>query len=76
MPVGRPSTPDEWAMEAFALAKQNAYGNPPLAKTPPHKAPSHLDAAYVTQADKDAALQSSKAGVRLASILKKALGSK
>jgi hypothetical protein len=65
-------TPDDWAMEAFAIARQDAYGNPPLSKTKPQ----HLRTAYVTKAEKDIALQLSKAGVRLASILNKALGPK
>jgi hypothetical protein len=69
-------TPDEWATEAFALSKQDAYGTPPLAKTAPHQAPHHLDAAYVAQAEKDVGLQLSKAGVRLASVLNNALGSR
>jgi hypothetical protein len=62
---------DEWAMEAFMLSKSDAYGTPPLSKD----MPQHLDAAYVAQAEKDVAQQLSKAGVRLASVLNKALGS-
>jgi hypothetical protein len=62
--------PDDWAMEAFVISKQDAYGNPPLSKTATH----HLDAAYVAKAEQDVALQLSRAGVRLASVLNKALG--
>jgi hypothetical protein len=62
---------DEWAMEAFMLSVSDAYGTPPLSKD---KA-QHLDAAYVARAEKDVAQQLSKAGVRLASVLNKALGS-
>ncbi len=34
----------------------------------------HLDAAYVSRAEKDIALQLSRAGVRIATVLSKALG--
>jgi hypothetical protein len=63
-------TPEEWAMEAFAISKKDAYGNPPLSKA----TMQHLSTAYVAQAEKDVALQLSKAGVRLAYILNKTLG--
>ena len=56
-------------MEAFAISKKDAYGNPPLSKA----TPQHLGAAYVAQAEKDVALQLSKAGVRLAYVLNEAL---
>jgi hypothetical protein len=65
-------TADEWSLEAFAIGKADAYGNPPLSKA----TPQHLSAAYVAQAEKDVALQLSKAGVRLAYLLNQALGSK
>jgi S1/P1 Nuclease len=64
-------SPDDWAMEAFTIAKQDAYGDPPLSKSKRQ----HLDDAYVAQAEKDVALQLSKAGVRLASLLNAALRS-
>jgi hypothetical protein len=64
-------TLEDWAMEAFMFAKSDAYGNPPLSKSEPQR----LDANYATQAEKDIAEQLSKAGVRLASVLNKALGS-
>jgi hypothetical protein len=62
---------EEWAMEAFMIAKNDTYGTPPLSKA----TPQNLDAAYVARAEKDVAQQLSKAGVRLASVLNKALGS-
>jgi hypothetical protein len=37
--------------------------------------PQHLDSVYAAQAEKDVSLQLSKAGIRLASVLNKALGS-
>jgi S1/P1 Nuclease len=64
-------TVDDWAMEAFMVSVNDVYGNPPLSKD----MPQHLDSAYAAQAEKDVALQLSKAGVRLASVLNKALGS-
>jgi hypothetical protein len=63
-------SPDEWAMEAFNIAFDDVYGQPPLAKN----TLQHLDAAYVSRAEKDVALQLSRAGVRLAAVLNKALG--
>ena len=62
---------DDWAMEAYAMARADVYGDPPLSKA----APQFLDAAYVNRAERDVALQLSRAGVRLASILNAALGS-
>jgi hypothetical protein len=61
---------DDWATEAFNIAFDDAYGEPPLSKD----TLQHLDAAYVARAEKDVALQLSKAGVRLAAVLNKALG--
>jgi hypothetical protein len=65
-------TPDDWAIEAFKVSQKDAYGNPPLSKG--GRSPHHLDAAYVAQAEKDVALQLSRAGVRLAYVLNQALG--
>jgi len=62
-------TPEQWAMEAFAISQKDAYGTPPLSKA----SPQHLSAAYVAVAEKDVALQLSKAGVRLAYVLNSAL---
>jgi hypothetical protein len=61
-------TPDDWAMEAFNIAYDDAYSQPPLSGT------VHLDSAYVERAKKDVALQLSRAGVPLAAVLNKALG--
>jgi hypothetical protein len=63
-------TPDNWAMEAFNVAFDDVYGQPPLSAN----GVQHLDAAYVARAEKDVALQLSRAGVRLAAVLNKALG--
>lgn len=63
-------TPDDWAMEAFNIAYDDAYGTAPLSKD----SLQHLDAAYVDRVKKDVALQLSRAGVRLAAVLNKALG--
>jgi hypothetical protein len=63
-------TPDDWATEAFNIAFDDVYGQPPLSKD----TLQHLDAAYVARAEKDVALQLSRAGVRLAAVLNKALG--
>jgi hypothetical protein len=62
-------TPDDWSMEAFKLSKADVYGDPPLTKNDVQR----LDQAYVDRAGKDVALQLSRAGVRLAAILNKAL---
>ncbi len=60
--------PDDWAMEAFNISFDDVYGQPPLSGA------VQLDAAYVAKAEKDVALQLSRAGVRLAAILNRALG--
>jgi hypothetical protein len=62
-------TPDNWAREAFDIAFDDAYGQPPLSKD----MLQHLDAAYVARAEEDVVLQLSRAGVRLAAVLNKAL---
>lgn len=59
-------TPDDWAMEAFAIARADVYGEPPLSGS------VDLDAAYVERAKQDVALQLSRAGVRLALVLDRA----
>ncbi|HEX4409003.1 MAG TPA: S1/P1 nuclease [Xanthobacteraceae bacterium] len=64
-------TPEDWQMEAFNIARKDAYGNPPPSKT----APDHLDANYVKTAEADASLQIERAGIRLAYILNTSLGS-
>jgi S1/P1 Nuclease len=60
-------TPEDWAWEAFAMAQEDAYGDPPLSGT------QQLTPAYVEQAKADVALQLSRAGVRLAHLLNQAL---
>jgi hypothetical protein len=61
-------TPDDWTIEAFSMSQADVFGDPPLSGS------VHLDAAYVEHAKKDVALQLSRAGVRLAAVLNKALG--
>jgi hypothetical protein len=62
---------DDWALEAYAMAKADVYGSPPLSAD----LPQHLDRAYVDRAERDVRLQLSRAGVRLAAILNKVLPS-
>jgi hypothetical protein len=62
-------TPADWAMEAFALARRDAYG-----LLPPGDQGTHaLSPAYTEQAVRDVAFQLSRAGVRLAFVLNQAL---
>jgi hypothetical protein len=60
---------DDWAWEAFNIAIDDVYGDPPLSKD----APQHLDAAYVERAERAVTLQLCRAGVRLAVVLNRAL---
>ena len=62
--------PEAWAQEAFALAKSDAYGRLP---PPDSDGKYKLTTAYETMASTDAALQLSRAGVRLATVLNQAL---
>jgi hypothetical protein len=62
---------DDWAMEAFEISKSDVYGDPPLSTDEVQ----HLGRDYVERAEKDVALQLSRAGVRLAAVLNGALGS-
>jgi len=62
-------TPADWAMEAFALARRDAYG---LLPEPDDHGTYALSPAYVEQAVRDVALQLSRAGVRLALVLSRA----
>jgi hypothetical protein len=64
-------SPDDWAMEAFNVARSDTYGTPPLSKDEEQ----HLDANYVDTAEVDIGLQLSRAGIRLADVLNKSLGS-
>ena len=63
----RTGTPEECAWEAFAMAQEDAYGDPPLTGV------RQLNRAYVERAKADVALQLSRAGVRLAHLLNRAL---
>ncbi len=61
----------DWAMESFAVARKDAYG---LLPEPSTRGGYVLDAGYVDAAVTDVRLQLSRAGVRLALVLNKALG--
>jgi hypothetical protein len=63
-------TPDAWAMESWAVAKRHAYGLLPRASAPDYY---ELSEAYVSEATAVTAEQLSKAGVRLAWLLNRAL---
>jgi hypothetical protein len=63
-------TPADWATEAFALARRGAYG---LLTPPGDHGKYSLPSAYGEQAERDVALQLSRAGVRLAMVLNQAL---
>jgi len=66
-------TPTDWALEAFGLAKEHAYG-----KLPPKKPDGsyELSPDYVTDSIETIRLQLARAGVRLAGILNHALAGK
>jgi hypothetical protein len=64
-------TPADWAMEAFTLARRDAYE---LLQRPGDQGTYKLSPAYTEQAARDVALQLSRAGVRLAFVLNRALG--
>jgi hypothetical protein len=63
-------TPADWAQESFRLADGLAYGRLPR---PSRRGLYHLERAYVDAATQAAGQQLSKAGVRLALILNRAL---
>ena len=63
--------PMEWAMETFALGRDHAYGKLPPAN---ERGSYRLTDAYIDMAVHDVANQLSKAGVRLAVLLNRALG--
>jgi hypothetical protein len=65
----RTGTPEDWAWEAFAIAQEDVYGDPPLSAGETQQ----LDRAYVERAKADVALQLSRAGVRLAHLLNQTL---
>jgi hypothetical protein len=62
-------TPADWAMEAFGLAREHAYG---LLPQPNGEGTYSLPPTYIQQAVQDVPLQLSRAGVRLAFVLNKA----
>ena len=64
-------SPSDWAMESFHVAKDDAYGQLPQ---PSARGSYRLTDEYITTATNDVAQQLSKAGVRLAFVLNKALG--
>ena len=63
--------PPDWAMESFKVAREDAYGRLPQ---PNARGTYQLPAEYISMATHDVASQLSKAGVRLAAMLNKALG--
>ena len=65
-------SPSDWAMESFTVAKEDAYGRLPQ---PNDRGTYRLSADYISMATRDVASQLSKAGVRLATMLNKVLGS-
>ena len=65
-------TPRDWSLEAFDLARTDAYGKLP---TPDSSGKYKLPATYVSNATSVVATQLSRAGVRLAKVLNDALGS-
>ena len=64
-------SPEDWAMESFEVAKSDAYGQLPA---PAERNHYRLTDDYVAMAVRDVAVQLSRAGVRLASMLNKAFG--
>jgi hypothetical protein len=63
-------TPSDWAMEAFALARRDAYG---LLQRAGEQGTNALPPAYMEQAEQDVAVQLSRAVIRLASVLNQVL---
>jgi hypothetical protein len=63
----------DWALEAFRMAKDDAYGRLP---EPTARGRFRLSANYIAMATWDVATQLSRAGVRLAFVLNTALRSK
>jgi hypothetical protein len=63
-------TPADWVMEAFGLAKRDAYG---LLPRPGDQSTYTLPAGYTKQAQQDVALQLRRAGIRLAFVLNQVL---
>ena len=65
--------PRAWATETFQMSVKDAYALPSRPTCADHGSVA-LSAAYQAQAQKDAALQLEKAGVRMATMLNRALG--
>jgi len=63
--------PSDWAFESFRIAKDDAYGRLPV---PNARGSYRLPDTYAAMATRDVAVQLSKAGVRLAMLLNRALG--
>jgi hypothetical protein len=63
-------TAADWVMESFEVARKDAYGRLPEPST---RGVYVLDAGYVNAAIRDVRVQLSKAGLRLASLLNRAL---
>jgi len=63
-------TAADWAMETYSISKDHAYGRLPAADSPNHY---RLSDAYVEDATRVTREQLSKAGVRLAAVLNRAL---
>ena len=61
--------PADWALESFAVGRDTAYGRLPVPKSGVYM----LSASYELRAKKAVELQLEKAGVRLASVLNRAL---
>lgn len=71
----RDPSPRRWALESYALARRDAYGDLPAPSQTPWGAVYKLNKAYADQATKDVSLQLVKAGVRLAGVFNKAFAS-
>lgn len=63
--------PADWALDSFAVARDDAYGRLPQSNA---RGTFRLPDDYITMAMRDVAIQLSKAGVRLAWVLNKTLG--
>jgi hypothetical protein len=61
----------EWALDSFKVAQDDVYGQLPA---PNARGKYRLTDSYIAMADRDVAMQLSKAGVRLAVILNRTLG--
>ncbi|RQP21912.1 S1/P1 nuclease [Piscinibacter terrae] len=66
-------SPRRWALESYALARRDAYGDLPVPSSTPSGKVYKLSKAYADQAKRDVATQLVKAGVRLAGVFNKAL---